>query len=203
MASQTEIINNGLEEVGADTITSIDEGSKNANVASKIYAMHRQKLLRRHTWNFATKRIKLAQSATDPVYEFDHQYPIPSDFLRVVSVSDNEDGLGTVRYKMEYDTTAGRTILCSSEEVWLRYIADITDTQKFDPTFAYCLSLSMATVFAVKIANSNTLAAEKRKDLTLELRAARSVDGQEDYPERMPDGSWANSRHSGVSDSWG
>lgn len=203
MASKVEIVNNGLIEVGADTIVSLTEGSTNANVAQKIYNFHREYLLRRFLWNFSTKRKKLARSAYTPVYEFDYQYPIPSDFLRLLSVSDNEDGVGIVRYKMEYDDDAGRCVLCSSEEVWMRYVGDITDTQKFDPMFATCLSLRLAQVFAIKIAQSRGLSREKKEDYKEALRAARSVDAMEDYPDEIPEGSWATSRHSGLADSWG
>lgn len=201
MASQTEIVNNGLERVGAETITDINEGSDNANVASTIYDLHRRKTLRRHPWNFATKRIKLARSATTPPFEYDYQYPIPSDFLRVVRVSDNTDGTGYVQYQMAKDATDGRVLLCSATDVYLRYVADVTDTQQFDDMFAWCLALSMGTIFAIKIAQSRSLSADITAELNRELRAARGVDSQEDFPEPLPEGSWVTSRHSGAD--WG
>lgn len=197
MTSKVQIINDGLDRVGATEIVSPTEGTVSAKLANRIYDTHRLKLLRRHTWNFATKRIKLAQSATKPVYEYEFQYPVPSDFLRIVSVSNNENGSGHQRYKLETDAVAGKSILTFSTELFLRYIADIQDPQQYDSSFSYALSLSMATVFAIKLANSNTLYRDVLDELKSETRSSRSIDSQEDFPDGFPDGSWSDSRHQG------
>lgn len=194
MASEVGIVNRALRAIGESTITSLTEGSRNANVANDIYEQHRDELLRAHPWNFATKRIKLARSANTPVYEYDYQYPIPSDFLRIVEVHDNTDGLGTLEYKMEHDATDGTVIYSFAEEVWLRYVAKITDPNKMSPDFRKALSMSMAVEFATAIAQSNTLSDLMESRYRRALSKARSNDGMEDFPEQFPAGSWVSRR---------
>lgn len=199
MASEVGIVNSALLKVGAQTIVSLDDGSDNANVADILYPIHRDNLLRRHTWNFATRRVKLAQSATIPVFEFDYQYPVPSDYLRVVSVSDNTDGNGRIQYKLEWDgSIEQRVILSQATELWLRYIALVTDPNRFSTDFREALSYSIAMDFAIKIVQSNTLYDRMEKAFKNAMRIARSTDGQEDWPEEFPEGSWTEVRSVGT-----
>jgi hypothetical protein len=52
----------------------------------------------------------------------------------------------------------------------------------------------MAKIFAISIAKSNPLFQALDAEEQKAYRNARSVDGMEDYPEQMPEGSWATSR---------
>lgn len=203
MSSEVDIANLALDMIGAKTITALDEGSRNANVANRLYSQYRDALLRRYAWKFATKRIKLARSSNTPVFEFDYQYPVPSDFIRVLSVSDNQDHVGTIRYKLEYDATDTRVIACSADELWLRYIAKITDSGIFDPDFVLALATKMAQTMAMSIAESNTLAQAMKAEYREALAAARSVASMEDFPDEFPEGSWVGVRGVDPSGGWG
>lgn len=202
MASVVGIVNRGLRAVGAEnTITALTDGTRNANVASDLYEEHRDNLLRGHPWNFATKRIKLARSATTPVYGWDYQYPVPSDFLRLLEVHDNSAGVGILEYKYETDATDGRVIRANADEVWLKYVAQITDPNQMPPDFRMALSMSLAVDFSIAITNSNSLEEIMRDRYTRAVSRAKSNDSVEDFPDRFPAGSWASSRFSDFSDS--
>lgn len=202
MTSEVDIVNIGLDMCGAESITALTEGSNNSNVANRIYTVYRDFLLRRYIWKFATKRIKLAQSANSPVYEFDYQYPVPSDLIRIIDVHDNEDGIGLVVYKLEYDDTDTRVISTSATNVWITYVARITDPNVFGPDFVMALASRMAMTFALKIAESRSLYREMKADYKELVRGARSVSSQEDWTDQMPQGSWVDVRGVDSSGSW-
>ena len=61
MASVLGICNSGLIKLGASTIMSLTEGTKNANLCNEQFAKLRDEVLRGHNWNFAIARAKLAQ----------------------------------------------------------------------------------------------------------------------------------------------
>lgn len=202
MSSEVEIVNMGLDMVGAESIASLTEGSNNANVANRIYPVLRDYLQRRYTWKFLTKRVKLARSANTPVYEFDYQYPLPADYIRIIDVHDNEDGSHPVPYKLEYDATDTRVIACSSENVWLTYVGNVTDTSAFSPDFNMALATRMAMVFAIKLAESRSLYIEMRYDYKEIIAGARSTSSMEDVSDPFPDGSWVTNRGVDTSQSW-
>jgi hypothetical protein len=86
MASEVGICNSALIKIGASRITSLTEGSKNANLCAEQYAKLRDAELRAHLWNFATSRQKLAQISGAPVSGFEFHYQLPSDWVRTVAV---------------------------------------------------------------------------------------------------------------------
>jgi len=199
MASETEIVNSALRKVGDRRITSIDDTVSSAGVARDVLASERDDLLQRHPWNFATTRAQLALLSAAPVFEFDYAFALPSDYMRTVSVHAGDYGGGDLQYKIEgvkqADDTYVNAIVCGSNTAYLRYIRRVTDPNIMTPTFRQVLTLRLAAVFATGIAKSNTLHQLLKEEMRDAMRQAASIDGIEDYPERMPDGSWATSRH--------
>jgi hypothetical protein len=189
MASIVGICNSALIKLGASTITSLTEGSKNANLCGEQYGKTRQALLRQHPWNFAIARAKLAQLAAPPPFEFAHAYQLPSDWLRTLAVSDNEGGVGAIEYRIE-----GRTLLAGADDVYLRYVKDETDPNAMDASFREALAFALAADLAIAITQSSTTRDQMLQGLNAALLAARSIDAIEDFPEPDPDPAWVAAR---------
>jgi hypothetical protein len=193
MASDTEIANVALRLIGATPITSLTDGSDTANVIDDIYSEIRDDLLSSHPWNFATKRVQLAESATTPSFEFDHAYVLPADWLRTISVHDNDAGHGTVLYRAEQ--VNGQTVLvASSDALYLRYVARITDPNIMSADFRRAFALSIARDIAIPLASSNSMRDTYASEAGRVVARARSADAMGSFPELRPRGSWASSR---------
>ncbi len=93
MATEVGVANAALRRLGANIIASFTEGTKSANCATEFYEETRDGLLRVHNWNFATKRVKLAQLATAPVFGYDHSYALPADSGLRISRGRDHSGL--------------------------------------------------------------------------------------------------------------
>lgn len=193
MPGETDVVNVALGHIGATSIVSLGDGTKSANAASLIYAERRDKLLRSHPWNFATKRRKLAQSSTVPGFEFDHAYPLPSDWLRTVSVHDNDAGHGTMLYRMEQINNQN-AIVTSVDNVWLRYVARITDPNLMASDFRDALEFTLARDLAIPLTSSRSLRDDMKEEAKSATANARSTDAMGSFPELRPRGSWAASR---------
>ena len=198
MATSILIANAALRKVGAKTIASFTAGTAEANFINQRYDEIRLWLLDLHPWNFATARKKLAQLSTAPVSEFDNYYSLPADFVRVIVVHDNDSGAGLVEHKVE-----DNKIACSAEEVWLKYVYNVTDPNKMPPLFREALACCISIEAATDLAQSSTLREQMIESAERAIRRARSVDGQSDFPERLPVGSWVTARSGRVRDrSW-
>ena len=193
MPGVTDVINVALRRIGANAITSLTDGSNEANVADDVYEGLRDDLLRSNNWNFATKRRKLAQSATAPTFEFDYAYPLPSDWIRTISVHDNDAGYGTILYRME-EVNSQRCIVANSDQIYLRYVYKVTDPNKMSADFRDALSYAIARDLSIPLAASNTMFQLMDQKLNQSLSRARSSDGMGGFPEMRPRGSWAKSR---------
>ena len=189
MATVVGICNSALIKIGATTITSLTEGKKNANKCNEQYAKIRDQLLRDHTWNFAATRVKLAQSATTPVFEFEYAYTLPTDHIRLVSAHNNIDGTGQIVYKLE-----GGELLTDESDVYIRYVKREVDPNIMDPWFQECLAWQLGADIAIAITDITSKREIALDGLKTALVSAKSVDAIEDYPEPEPVSEWIGER---------
>lgn len=194
MADEVGICNSALVKIGASTIVSLTEiNNKNARLCNEQYEKKRDELLRLHPWNFAIKRQKLAQVATDPNFGFQNAYQLPSDWIRTVEVFDTETGRGVSEYSLE-----GQKILSDWPDLWLLYVSRITDVNEMTPDFREALAWFIGRDLAIPIAQSNSIFQLAGVEFRRALARAKSTDGIEDFPERFPETSWTVIRRGGL-----
>ena len=200
-ASDTDIANRALRLLKAGRITDIDAQEKNANVLRDIYDEVRAEILRAHTWKFATKFKILGRLSTSPAMRWDHAYALPSDWVRTISLHDNDAGTGNVAFEEAEIEDVG-ALFCSIETAYLSYVYEVTDPNRLSPgfrtAFAFALAVQapgIANIGAVALASLNTEARKK-------LNRAKSTDSLGSPPRKRPAGSWATSRQSWPSSRW-
>ena len=158
--------------LGADRITSLEDNAENARRLTAIYDSTLEDVLRAHPWNFAIARVQLAQLATTPLYEYDYEFQLPGNCLRVLSVSDGTNIISD--FKVE-----GRKLLADDTIVQIKYIANITDPNQYTSQFIYVLASRLAAEIAYAVTN-NKATAEQMFDLYLSrLQTAKETDAQE------------------------
>jgi|TARA_B100000242_G_scaffold151703_1_gene108335 hypothetical protein len=183
MASLVDICNSALNQLGASTIISLTENSKNARIISQRFDSVRDQVFREHPWNALTKRIKLAQDSQAPVYEFSFAYTLPSDCLKVLSFSDSTSeylAKNDINYKIE-----NGKLLTSSSVVYLKYIARETDTSKYDSSLSETISAALAADIAYAITGSTTVMQLFEGKYKEKLKDARFADATEGMPEEL------------------
>ena len=185
MASEVGVINRALIELGQKRIVARTDTSTEAVTMDALFDDVRDTLLRSHQWNFATKRIKLARSANTPSHEFDYQYPVPSDWLRTVEVSSSDAGGTDIRYKMGYDATDTLVFLCDATELWLTYIAQVTDVASWGPDFRTVLSYELAKAATITLKNSRALRDDFRRDAQAAWARATGTACDRDWETRV------------------
>jgi hypothetical protein len=193
MSSETDVANVALRLIGQTPISNRTDGTSNGNIIDDIFDDTRDDLLRYSPWNFATRRVELAQSVTAPAFEFDYAYPLPADWIRTVSVHSNNAGTGAILHRMETIGTQ-RVIVCSSDQIFLRYVYQEKDPNIWSSDFRRAMSLALARDLAVPISSSNTLQEQLSKQFEKTMNRVRSTDAMGSTPEQRPRGSWINSR---------
>lgn len=176
MASVIEICNSALNLLGASTISSLSDDSKNARLCNQRYEPIRNKIFRSHPWNCLIKRVELAQDVTPPTIEYDYAYTLPSDCLRVLKIHNGStDSIASdLDYKIE-----GRKLVTNQGTIYLVYVALITDPNEFDVALQEAIAAQMAADLAYAITNNATLAKNYQEQADERLREARFVDATE------------------------
>ena len=169
MASTVDICNGALNQLGATTILSLTEDSKNARLCNSRYTQVRDGLFRTHPWNCLQKRVELAADTTAPAWGFTSAYTLPADCLRLLKILDYDSN-----YKVE-----GRKILSNASTMKILYIGRITDPNEYDELLRETLSASLAADIAFAITSNNTTATNMYNLFQDKLKDARFVDSTE------------------------
>ena len=191
MTSEVAICNAALAKVSNNRIASLSEGSTAGDLCNEMYERIRDRLLRRHIWNFNKKRVKLAQLVQTPVFGWTHAYQLPSDWVRNIAVYPDPAGINpTHDYEVE-----GRTIAADHADIYLVYGARITDPNDFDEMFREALAYALAVELAVPLAKSATLRDRMNEAFESYVMEAQTIDGQDDPPDYPPEPGWATVRN--------
>lgn len=169
MASVVDICNGALNQLGASTILSLTEDSKNARLCNARYTQVRDSVFRSHPWNCLQKRVQLAADTDTPAWGFTKQYTLPADCLRLLTILDYDSD-----YKVE-----GRKILTDNSSVKILYISRIEDPNEYDELLRETLSAAIAADIAYAITSSNPLTANMYNLFKDKLKEARFVDSTE------------------------
>lgn len=198
MPSVVDICNEAMDLLGAATIASLTENSKEARLCNRRFNTVRDAVLRSHPWNVAVTRATLAKDSAAPAFGFASQFTLPTSpyCLRVISfwnTSVNNDVAAydsNVMYKIE-----GRKVLSNEGSCSITYIARITDTEEYDSLLSSAIAHRLASETAYAITGSNSVAQAMQAMYDARLREAKGVDAMEGYPEQPQADEYINIRY--------
>ena len=169
MASVVEICNGSLNQLGATTILSLTEDSKNARLCNQRFTQVRDAVFRSHPWNCLQKRVELAADTDAPAWGFSFAYTLPADCLRLLRILDYDSN-----YKVE-----GRKILSNTSSMKILYIGRITDPNEYDESLRETLSAALGADIAFAVTSNNQTATNMYNLFQDKLKDARFIDSTE------------------------
>jgi hypothetical protein len=177
-------------------LLSLDDDSREARSCKEQYPKIRDEVLTSHPWNFAIKRVKLAQTTYVPAFEYELSYALPTDLLRIVRTDLNLAGSFPERKwatEINPDTNS-RVLVTSSDEVNIEYIFRQENVTTYTATFIEALATRLAADLAYDLLQSTTVQAQMFQIYNALLRDARTFDAQEKHREEVEAYDWLNSR---------
>ena len=163
------ICNLALMLVGIPAITSFQDENNNAKLCKTFFPVLRDRVLRDHTWSFATafhELQRLDERSLDPKY--DVVCPLPGDVIRVIELVENRP----------YRRIENK-ILVQELPATLVYTRRIEDPGLFDETFVEALQYLLAAEIGMSNTRDTQLIAMFRQEYDKRLALARSIDSQE------------------------
>ncbi|TAJ26825.1 MAG: hypothetical protein EPO67_17950, partial [Reyranella sp.] len=124
--AEVDLCNRALSRLGTRaTIAAFSENSTEARTVSIWYAATRDALLRAHDWNFARRRVALAELGA-PASGWAYRFALPADCLRLLRLESVAPGLPSPRFEVAGDG-AGRVVLCDEPSPLAVYTARVED----------------------------------------------------------------------------
>jgi hypothetical protein len=176
-ASPVSICSNALLRLGADPISSFEDGTKHAGLCANLWPTVRDALLRSHSWNCAVRRVQLAPMSKTPEFDFQNQFQLPGDWIKTLQVGRKGR---YIDYQME-----GRRILANVSLLPLVYVWRNEVPSSWDDAMVITAELKMAAALAYPVTASTSLMESLDQKAEIAARDARSDDGQDTPPEEL------------------
>lgn len=198
-SSTTQIGNRALTKLGEQRVLSLGDDNNAGRTLNSMFDQVRDAELRRHNWKFALKRAMLPALVDAPAFGYAYQFPLPSDFLRLVQV-----GEVYIRPFTKYQSSwsverasddSGQVILCNiAAPLPIRYVSRVENSALFDPLFVECFACKLAFEACEAITQSNTKQDSCSSQYKFALQEAVRCDSIEIPPDDIPWGTWLESR---------
>ena len=142
MASQVEICNMALLQLGAARINSISDNSDEARLCSAFYNQTVDLVSVDGKWPTTITRQDLSQTDNTPEFDFTYEYQLPTVpfCLSVVSID------GDVEYVIE-----GDKLLTDESTASIKYIARLTNPQAYGPHLTQAIVNKLTATLAYPI----------------------------------------------------
>jgi hypothetical protein len=186
--TKTQLANLALTKLGpgGGFITDFDsDTSVQAQCARRTFDAVRMEVNEVHHWRFARKRAALAAAPEAPAWGFASQFPLPEDFLRILSVEGSN---------ASYEVEGALLLSDESGPLNIRYLARIDDLSKYSPSFIAALAARWAAEMCPTITKSTSKSEDLWTQYGQALKQARRTDSIGSASEPAADGGWLNSR---------
>lgn len=177
MASEIDICTSALLMVGANSINSFQDESREARVCAAIYETTRDDLLTRHPWSFALGQQQLSQLVTTPLFGYAYAYQLPTEplCLRVQGID------GNYEYRVFEDK-----LYTDRTSVNILYIFQAPESE-FKPYFTRALELELAAILSIALTEDGAKSDRFGNMAQMQLRKARNTDSQQSTPGKISD----------------
>lgn len=177
--SSIDICARALILIGAEPITSFDDGNNEALVASNVYEDIARSTLVASRWRFSTNQAVLNRLTAAPTGRYDAAYQLPTGWLMTHAVTVND-------VPIEYQTYGDK--IYANEDVNAEVILDYTyraEEQDWPSYFTIALEFELARVFAFSIARDAQLANLMGEQAQLSMIKARNIDSQQQTTRKL------------------
>lgn len=185
-----DICSRALILIGAEPISSFDDGTTEATVAVNMYEDVVQSALVNSRWRFATNQKVINRLTDAPTGRYDYAYQLPSDMIMLHGATVNGNLIEYQVYgdKLYADTTETDVVI-----VDYSFRASEVD---FPSYFTLAVEFSLAIIFATSIARDASLAGLMTERAESAMAKARSLDSQQQTTRKLETSRFLTARRS-------
>ena len=201
--TEAQICNLALAHIKQTTTTIANLVTDLGNTAVQCrihYDVARQFVLADHNWNFATKRVGLADISSSPMspVTWGFRYDYPSDCLKIQEIERLSKLNTAIPYKVESeDDGSGLSILCDTDEARAIYTFDVKNTTVFSPGFIQAFSWYLGSELAPALSGDERIQEACLTIYRNTIAGARAADSNEGEADADINSPWERARTGG------
>jgi len=148
MANRNQIINMALLLIGEEMMASEDDHTKSSDIAAEFLDLCIETALSENDWTFARKRVILGATSITPVFGYEYQFQLPSDYNHIIEVDGDTDG--------DFREESG-FILYANNTMELFYVCYNKDYALLPPKFVDAVVTLLASKIAYAVVGSGKI----------------------------------------------
>jgi hypothetical protein len=191
----TQIANSALVKLGANTLSSLSDSTREAQAAAQRIVPIIHNMLRSHPWTFAFRFVSLAPLVAPVVEQWTYTFQIPTDCLRIRSLTTG----GSFPSAITTYEIVGDKIYTNESDLFIRYVSTVVESIESPPALPDDFAEAAAAMLAYDIAPSVTSSLPMREDLYAlhsRLLAAARFNGSVENPSMSTNSTaWLDSRN--------
>ena len=179
--SEVSICNLALSWLGGNRITSLEDGTTEANLCAANYNPARDAVLEDRDWTFASTRCMPNRLAEPPEFGYSSAFQLPPDFIRVIRISQLADMRDEIfEWEKEKDQ-----LLVNADVIYMRYVFRLEDPTKFSPNFVQAFAARIAADICVPLTHDKELFANYWQLYLSKLETGGAMDGMQGVNKRL------------------
>ena len=174
MASQVQICNLALSRLGANTITSLTDGTTEAKLCNTLFSDLADEVMVEGSWSTTIARASLSRTTNTPTFEYayEHQLPVDPKCLKVLNIEESQPG--SINYRIE-----GDKLLSDEATIKIRYVSRLADTEDWGTLLTRAFVSRLASELAYALTGDNSKADIEFKRYKVFLGEGLAIDGQQ------------------------
>lgn len=182
-SAKIEIANNALSELGEPPLSSLATVSLPAETVEVHYDDTLEDLLGKADWRFAVQKSSLSRDVLAPLNEWQYQYTLPAQFMRMVSLYPRSD------FELY-----GLKLYSNAPELACDFVQKVSESY-FPPPFVRLVSLELAVRMCMTITGDVDLKTRLQSDARLQFGAALAADAMQRPNRRIEHAPFINCRY--------
>lgn len=167
------ICSRALNAIGAESISSFDDGTDEAKIANAKYETAKKDLLAVYPWTFNTAEVYLGRLNSDSLAKYTYLYELPTDWLRTLAIKQGATMVPFCYRQGKINT--------DYETASIEYLYDIDETDM--PAYFVSLLIDrLARDFLIPVTGKNDDYAIFDRIYQNNLATAKNVDAQSKSP---------------------
>jgi hypothetical protein len=170
--TKIDICAQALIMIGAQPITSFEDGTTEAIACANLYENTVRDQLSRYRWRFSVGQVQLSRLVAVPSTKWDAAYQLPATCLQLMTIMVNNNPIRFDRYEDRVFCDASE-----ADEVYLEGVFRI-DEAYWPPYFVTLTTYAMAGILAQSVGAQEDLALMFDKRVIRQAAISRNIDGQ-------------------------
>lgn len=181
--SNISLASNALLLLGDQPISSFDENTTGATLATNLYESSYYSMLTTYRWRFATKKGELARLSSTPKNTWNYKFKLPTDLLYVIDVIETDD------YEIYEDQ-----LFCNRPVVSIDYIYKLEE-DRLPAYFVKAFEFFLASQFALPLTGNLDKAAFMSRAYEQQLKLAKFADATQRPLDVIQDNPYVDIRY--------